>query len=282
MARELVSRPVVEALASCFGGELLAQIDALFGDLGIGLDNEAELRAAQAGRGQRRSRAAGYLATLDLGDPHDVEQLFQVITTSLPDWEQREHEVGQGAWDELKRLRRNLVRSGLRWDGSTLTRTIGPIPTPMLDRLGGIEDVDKEVTRILAAVDADPADAITAARALVEAACKSVLEAMGLDIDDREDLPALYKRTAVALKIDAAQHDLVYRQILQGLMSSVQGLAELRNKMGDAHSPSPRAVRAQPRHARMAAGAAMTVATFLVETLEERARQESTLLRTDP
>lgn len=60
-----------------------------------------------------------------------------------------------------------------------------------------------------------------------------------------------------------------------------RGLAELRNKMGDAHSPSPRAVRAQPRHARMAAGAAMTVATFLVETLEERTRQESTLVPPD-
>jgi hypothetical protein len=52
--------------------------------------------------------------------------------------------------------------------------------------------------------------------------------------------------------------------------SAFHGLAELRNKLGDAHGTRRGGHRAQPRHARMAAGAAMTVATFLIETLEER------------
>ena len=51
---------------------------------------------------------------------------------------------------------------------------------------------------------------------------------------------------------------------------SVQGLAELRNKLGHAHGRRRGGVRPQPRHARMAAAAAMAVATFLIETLEER------------
>jgi hypothetical protein len=70
--------------------------------------------------------------------------------------------------------------------------------------------------------------------------------------------------------MDATQHDVIYRQVLQGLASAVHGLAELRNKLGDAHGARRGGHRAQPRHARMAAGAAMTVATFLIETLEER------------
>ncbi|CAN5689375.1 hypothetical protein BH18CHL1_BH18CHL1_03920 [soil metagenome] len=133
-----------------------------------------------------------------------------------------------------------------------------------------LEDVNREVGRSQESVDRDPADAITAARALVETACKSVLDDLGLEVDDRDDLPSLYRKTAIALRIDATQHEVIYRQILQGLTRSVQGLAELRNKLGDAHGPGRGSARAQPRHARMAAGAAMVVATFLIETLEER------------
>jgi hypothetical protein len=272
MARELVARPVVEAFVNCFAWETLGQIDALFGDLGFKFDRAAEEVAQQTSRGQRRSRAAGYLATLDLADPAAVTLLFQAIQTLLPEWEERERQGNQGEWDTLKRLRRNLTRSGIRWNGAVLAREAGPIPVQALDRLAGIEDVEREVARIQAGVDADPADAITAARSLVEAACKSVLESLGQVVDEHDDLPALYKKTAVALSVDAAQHEVVYRQILQGLMSSVQGLAELRNKMGDAHGHSRLAIRPQPRHARMAAGAATTVATFLIETLEERER----------
>jgi hypothetical protein len=136
--------------------------------------------------------------------------------------------------------------------------------------LSDLEDVRREVDRILESVDRDPADAITAARSLVETACKTVLDDVDEPFDDREDLTALYKKTAVALKMDATQHDVIYRQVLQGLASAVHGLAELRNKLGDAHGARRGGHRAQPRHARMAAGAAMTVATFLIETLEER------------
>jgi hypothetical protein len=74
MARELVARPVVEAFVNCFAWETLGQIDALFGDLGFKFDRAAEEVAQQTSRGQRRSRAAGYLATLDLADPAAVRR----------------------------------------------------------------------------------------------------------------------------------------------------------------------------------------------------------------
>lgn len=102
-----------------------------------------------------------------------------------------------------------------------------------------------------------------------------VLEELGEEVVEREELPALYKRTALALRIDATQHEVVYRQILQGLASAVQGLAELRNKLGDAHGRGRVAQRPSPRHARMAAGAGATVATFLMETLDERRASHS-------
>lgn len=267
MSEQLVPRPVVEAFISCFGGTILRDVDALFEDLGFKFDPSAEKDAEQHGRGARRSRAAGYITGSDLKQPRDADRLLKAITLALPDWESAE---GGSEWSDLKRLRRNLDVAGFDWDGKTLVRRAGPVPASFAQRLADLEDVNREVARILESVDRDPADAITAARALVETACKSVLDELGEPVDDRDDLPTLYKKTAIALKIDTTQHDVIYRQILQGLAGSVQGLAELRNKLGDAHGPRRGAVRAQPRHARMAAGAALTVATFLIETLEAR------------
>lgn len=264
---QLVPRPVVDAFVDAFGGTILREIDALFTDLGFDLDRAAETIAAQAGRGARRSRAAGHVATADLSQPRDAARLIQAISVSLADWELAE---GASEWGDLKRLRRNLQLAGFEWDGKHLSRRAGSIAAPLALRLAGIDDVQREVERILESVDRDPADAITAARALVETTCKSVLEDLGEDVDDQADLSSLYKKTALALKVDATQHDVVYRQILQGLTNAVQGLAELRNKLGDAHGPRRGAVRPQPRHARMAAGASVTVAAFLFETLEER------------
>lgn len=269
LKRYLVPRPVVEGFIACFGGMILREIDALFEDLGFEFDPIAEERAQQQGRGARRSRAAGYIAAADLADARDADRLLKAISLALADWG---HAEGDSEGSDLKRLRRNLDLAGFDWDGIRVVRRIGPVPAPFAQRLEDLEDVNREVGRILESVDRDPADAITAARALVEAACKSVLDELGEPVDDRDDLPTLYKKTAIALKIDATQHEVVYRQILQGLSSSVQGLAELRNKLGDAHGPRRGRARPQPRHARMAAGAAMTVATFLIETLEERRR----------
>ena len=48
-----------------------------------------------------------------------------------------------------------------------------------------------------------------------------------------------------------------------------QGVAELRNLFGTGHGPDGQPKCLQPRHARLAAGAAATLATFLIETHNE-------------
>lgn len=138
------------------------------------------------------------------------------------------------------------------------------------DRLRQLgEHVSREVQRITDNVERDPADAITGARALVESVCKDVLVELGQPVPQHDDLPTLYKKTALALKVDPTQHQAVYRQTLQGLVSTVSGLGILRDQLGDAHGHDRTATPPDVRHARLAAGAAMTVAVFLVEALEE-------------
>jgi hypothetical protein len=135
------------------------------------------------------------------------------------------------------------------------------------------EQVSREVERINANVVEDPAVAITSARALVESVCKAALAELGEAVAEHDNLTTLYKKTALALNVDPTQHQAVYRQTLQGLVSTVEGLAVLRNRLGSAHGPGRSTAPPDQRHARLAAGAAMTVAVFLVEALESVAEQ---------
>ena len=125
--------------------------------------------------------------------------------------------------------------------------------------------------RIQARKDTDPEGAITAARSLVESSCKYVLDRLDVEYADGEDLPKLYGRAAKAMKLGPQDHhEQVFKQILSGCVSVVNGLAALRNTLSDAHGKGKRAPKPTPRHAVLAVNLAGTIATFLLATFEER------------
>lgn len=126
---------------------------------------------------------------------------------------------------------------------------------------------DKAVTRQAS----DPDGAITIARTLVESVCKHILHDLGETPDDKSELPKLFHRTSEMLNLAPSQHaEHAVKAILGGCASVANGLAELRNKLGDAHGKQAGSVRAQPRHARLAVNVAGSLALFLVETWEAR------------
>jgi hypothetical protein len=266
---QALARVVTVFKDSFSGRETLRTIEDFFTDLGFKYDAAISDAERERGHGQRRSVAAGYIdAALDLVTARDSHSLIRAVEFKLAEWEKTSTPQYRS---DLDRLVRVLDLAGFDWDGHKLTPRAGQTAVNALaPRLRNmkLEDVDEEISRILAALEADPADAITACRALVEAVCKSVLEELNAPFADADDLAALYKKTAASLRIDPLHHEMIYRQILQGLVSTIHGLSELRNRFGDAHGRRRAAIRPQPRHARMAAGAAMTIATFLLETLE--------------
>lgn len=71
---------------------------------------------------------------------------------------------------------------------------------------------------------------------------------------------------------DTAKGSKTIKAVLGNLAAVVQGLAELRNLYGTGHGKHGRTKGLQPRHARLAAGAAATLATFLFETHIEKSR----------
>jgi uncharacterized protein YfkK (UPF0435 family) len=117
----------------------------------------------------------------------------------------------------------------------------------------------------------DPEGAITTARTLLETVCKHILDEEQVSYTDSEDLPKLYGLVAKQLTLSPSQHtEDVFKRILGGCHSVVEGLGALRNKLGDAHGKGKAGVKPASRHAELAVNLAGAMATFLLETWEAR------------
>jgi len=165
-------------------------------------------------------------------------------------------------------------------------RYVGVDATPGLasarESLAGTDPtyVSQQITRIEAAIVNDPSLAIGTAKELVETCCKTILTDRGVAFSKSADIPELVKLTAKALELtpddipDKVKAAETIKRLLSNLATITQGVAELRNHYGTGHGKVAGAKGLQPRHAKLAAGAASTLAVFLAETHNDR-RQSS-------
>lgn len=117
----------------------------------------------------------------------------------------------------------------------------------------------------------DPEAAITSARTLLETVCKHILDQIETQYDDTVDLPKLYKLTAAKLNLAPDQHtEQIFKQILSGCQSIVDGLGSMRNKLSDAHGKSQSRVRPSARHAALAVNLSGAMCQFLLDTHHAR------------
>lgn len=133
-----------------------------------------------------------------------------------------------------------------------------------------------QITRMESAVENDPGLAIGTAKELVETVCKTILKERNIAITGNEDLPKLVKETAKELKLtpsdipDDAKASESIKRLLSNLATITNGVAELRNSYGTGHGKDAKSKGLRPRHAKLAVGAASTLAIFLVETHHEQ------------
>lgn len=117
----------------------------------------------------------------------------------------------------------------------------------------------------------DSEGAITLARTLLESVCKHILDAAVTTYDASADLPKLYSLTAKQLKLSPSQHtEQLFKQILGGCQTVVEGVGALRNRHSDAHGKGASGTRPAPRHAELSVNLSGTMATFLLQTWEAR------------
>lgn len=136
--------------------------------------------------------------------------------------------------------------------------------------------MQKEIQRLENAVERDPALAIGTAKDLVETCCKSILAKRGVEVSRKADLPELTKILTKELKLvpegisDQAKGAETIRLILRNLTALTQYLAELRGLYGSGHGRDGKHRGLEPRHARLAVGAAVAFIDFMTETHHQR------------
>lgn len=163
--------------------------------------------------------------------------------------------------------------------GARSTTTGVPAVAHLRDASSDVVNADyvaRQITRIETSVIADPDLAIGTAKELLETVAKSILDDHAEPYGRSDDLPTLLKKTRNVLELtaanidDAAKGADIIRQLFGNLGSIAQSLAELRNHYGTGHGKSATSGGLDARHARLAAGAAATLATFMLDTHEAR------------
>ncbi|MGD9854624.1 MAG: abortive infection family protein [Planctomycetaceae bacterium] len=140
--------------------------------------------------------------------------------------------------------------------------------------------IHRQVNRMESAIESDPDLAIGTAKELVETMCHTILEFCGAPVMDRPDLLPLARRALEELKLvpdgikDEIKGAKSVKAILGNLATLVQGLAEIRNLYGTGHGKGSSTKGLSPRHARLAVGAATTLAVFLFDTHDDRKGQK--------
>lgn len=133
----------------------------------------------------------------------------------------------------------------------------------------------EQIRRLEASVETDPSLAIGTAKELIETCCKTILAERGKPMLGTPDVSTLTKATLKELKLvpegiaEAARGADVMKRILSNLGAIGNGLAELRGLYGTGHGKHGRVTGLGVRHAKLAVGAAATLAVFLFETHKE-------------
>lgn len=103
------------------------------------------------------------------------------------------------------------------------------------------DTVNREISRALDNAEQDPKDAVTAANAVLEAVCRSILMELQLELPAKKDIDGLIRAVQEPLELSPSRSDLPteiaadVRQVLGGLTSAAKGVGALRTHAGDAH-----------------------------------------------
>ncbi len=213
------------------------------------------------------------------GRPEMQEAINQILHPHYwPDMGERDRQI-----EALKRSVRidgfDLVQEDRR---VVLVPRSGVAATTVLDHVRAHgerlnhENVLTRIHQIERSCQASPGDAIGAAKELIEAVAKDIIERSGETYERRASPNALVKQTLKCLKLapddipDQARGVDAIRATLMALTNIAHQLDELRALYGSGHGKPSSAKGLEPRHARLAVGAAGTLCLFLLEAFGEK------------
>lgn len=230
--------------------------------------------------GQRRTLIEQYFHTVNWAEWNQIKGVLEVFENVLHQAEAAAARDFSPATrkDEVKKLIHFLGKDGFQWiDGRIVAADTFPFLHDIKETAAvfNAKHMADQIRRMESAVESDPSLAIGTAKELIETCCKTILAERGRPVAATPDMPALTKETLRELKLvpggipDAARGSDVIKRLLSNLGTISNGLAELRGLYGTGHGKHGKAAGLTPRHAKLAVGAAVTLAAFLFETHKE-------------
>jgi hypothetical protein len=248
-----------------------ARLAKVFGDFWYGgagpshgeIDDAFAVAGVEAEPGSKRDRVSD---AVQRARDDQLRTLIEQLVDLL-----RLHELPGADQATLTRL-----RSAMRPFGLELDETF-EVHQPTLPRFDHVPDepaLREHIDRIQRAIrDGDDAQLLGSTKELLETTAKVVLRAAGKNTPTK--FPALLTAAFEALHLHpkatpstGTPLEKPVREILGGALQVTLGIDELRNSHGTGHGRVA-AARLSRRHARLAAGAGVTIATLLLDTLDD-------------
>ncbi|WP_237059633.1 abortive infection family protein [Loktanella sp. M215] len=119
--------------------------------------------------------------------------------------------------------------------------------------------------------DSEPGEAIALAKEIVESCCKLILDDRRVEYSEKAEIPELLKllRNEIKIMTDGIDESARGANEIIGILTSLgniaHSLAPLRNAYGKGHGRGREFKGLQPRHARLAIGAASTFVDFVLD-----------------
>lgn len=275
MPREIICKKTRNEFREYFVSTSLRTITMEFDAADVPIDGDFQ----PSETGQRRCLVEQYYHTVDWSNWKDVRRIIKVYESVLAELDERAKRGEEWAANTFASLKKWIERDGFVYREGHLAYR-GDVPNlPDVQELAVAFDapeLHRQIERLRSAVDDDPALAIGTAKELVETTCKTILDDRKVEYDPKSEIGTLVKAVRAELGLipesipDSAKGVESIRRLLSNLGNIAQGLGELRNLYGTGHGRTGKSSGLTARHARLAVGAATTLALFLFETHQER------------
>jgi hypothetical protein len=280
MNGELISSKTRQLFRENMVGWVLREISDEFDAAGIDCDVTYQPSVG----GQRRTLIERYYHTVDWADRSQIKRVLQVFENVLHRADKLVEVPASAGFspemrkEEVNKLIYFLRRDGFQWIDGRIGAGAGLPSLDDIKETAGTLDAQHmadQIRRMELAIVSDPSLAIGTAKELVETCCKTILAERGRPVTGTPDLPTLTRETLRELKLvpdgvpDSTRGSDVIKRLLSSLGTIGNGLAELRGLYGTGHGKHGKVSSLTPRHAKLAVGAAATLATFLFETHKE-------------
>lgn len=254
-------RSSLEQLFGMAGGYVLDFSDTTFAHF---FSNVAGIDIHASKYTVRGTSKANKLRTFWQVEPDAV--VGKVLLSLLDHWSQTSdpNPSGHALLAQGRAVANRLLAGGVNLNGLKDTATA-------IDAI----QLSDQIRRMEQTMHTDPALAIGTAKELVETVCKTILTERGKGITGTPDMPTLTKEAFKELRLvpegipEEARGAKAIRVLLSNLGTIANNLAEIRNLYGTGHGPLGTAKGLGARHAKLAVGAAATLAMFLFETHKE-------------